>query len=727
MAAAIENALGPDDAGELLLVCDLCDERTEAEVEAWLARTDLPFTVRAERTSLGESGAARNAGVRAAAGDFVAFVDGDDLISPRYLVDALRVLAAATSPTIVHPQYVVSFGARSLLWETESTRSGKVSYRDLVRHNLWPSSSVAPRAVYLDNPYRSLAPESGYGPEDWVWNIDTVVAGIDHEVVPGAVFFYRVRESGGVNNRHAMSLLPSFDLPALKRRLPLPPAGADSSEDLQPRPGLGRRAYAAALPAVRWSTGFLSFEVKHAMYRAARGAYRAVTRSGAHEDHAELSPAVLEALRAASEVDPAVSWTAFEFQKLPVWHSRDDGFTEVLEKIVDDLRDASAVVAVPWVGIGGADIVSLNYARALQASERFAGKTAFLATYLPERTVHEQIPGTIRYVQIWDRWLDFPPEMQRKVLAQAMILVRPELVVSVNCFHLTNALRSYDRQVLDGTSVYATLFAFDRIGAGFPVNPITDDSHRSYLDRIDGLITDNTATARLIDDILAVPRERVLVQRQPALTTTDPLRIGTRAYNNSYFSEKNPFRLVWPHRLDEEKRPDALVAIARALRARGLPVSIDVWGQRVLTKDGDSLMSDLAAAGVTYRGPYSGGLPGLPTWDYHALLLTSQSEGLPLVLVQSLLYGLPVVASGVGGVGDIILDRETGLLTQGPDDVDGFVSAIEELYESLSLRRHIIERGYRFAVENHSWQAFQRRVQETIVDRTPASAQTAVL
>jgi glycosyltransferase involved in cell wall biosynthesis len=158
-----------------------------------------------------------------------------------------------------------------------------------------------------------------------------------------------------------------------------------------------------------------------------------------------------------------------------------------------------------------------------------------------------------------------------------------------------------------------------------------------------------------------------------------------------------------------------LVGIAKRLRELDLPVEIHVHGQQVLSEGGRALMKSLSSAGIKYHGPYSGGLVTLPTHDYHALLLTSESEGLPLVLVQSMLLSLPVIASNVGGVSDIIRDKETGLLARGPDDVDGFVEAIRYLMESLEDRRRIILSGYDFAVLQHSWPAFTTLVTETIV------------
>ena len=201
------------------------------------------------------------------------------------------------------------------------------------------------------------------------------------------------------------------------------------------------------------------------------------------------------------------------------------------------------------------------------------------------------------------------------------------------------------------------------------------------------------------------------MHHQPALDVLPELNTATRAHEDRVFTDQDPFRLLWPHRLDKEKRPDSLIRIAELVRDRNLPVSISVHGQQVLSSDGDALMKSLAAAGVHYLGPYSGGLAALPTQEFHALLLTSESEGLPLVLVQSMLLGLPVIATAVGGVTDIVEDGETGLLVSSPDDAEGFVRAIEQLVNSRDDRQRIIRTAYDFAAEQHGWQHFTALVE----------------
>jgi glycosyltransferase involved in cell wall biosynthesis len=63
----------------------------------------------------------------------------------------------------------------------------------------------------------------------------------------------------------------------------------------------------------------------------------------------------------------------------------------------------------------------------------------------------------------------------------------------------------------------------------------------------------------------------------------------------------------------------------------------------------------------------------------HALSLMSTYEGLPMVLVEAASVGLPVVATAVGGVCEILKDGVTGIVV--PRSVDSLVESIEKLYD----------------------------------------------
>lgn len=70
---------------------------------------------------------------------------------------------------------------------------------------------------------------------------------------------------------------------------------------------------------------------------------------------------------------------------------------------------------------------------------------------------------------------------------------------------------------------------------------------------------------------------------------------------------------------------------------------------------------------------------------FDMFLLTSQKEGLPYVLLEALSARVPIIASNVGGVPEIVQDGENGLLCKS-GDVEAFAAAIEKLAADQQLR-----------------------------------------
>jgi glycosyltransferase involved in cell wall biosynthesis len=68
------------------------------------------------------------------------------------------------------------------------------------------------------------------------------------------------------------------------------------------------------------------------------------------------------------------------------------------------------------------------------------------------------------------------------------------------------------------------------------------------------------------------------------------------------------------------------------------------------------------------------------------LLLTSAYEGMPNVVMEAQLLGLPVVATRVGGTPDCVEEGHTGFLRP-PEDVEGLASDCITLLRSGELRK----------------------------------------
>jgi glycosyltransferase involved in cell wall biosynthesis len=73
-------------------------------------------------------------------------------------------------------------------------------------------------------------------------------------------------------------------------------------------------------------------------------------------------------------------------------------------------------------------------------------------------------------------------------------------------------------------------------------------------------------------------------------------------------------------------------------------------------------------------------------------LLTSISEGIPLTLIEAMAAGLPVVATRVGGIGEVVVDGETSLLAASGDDA-ALAESILRLADNPDLGRQLGTNG----------------------------------
>jgi glycosyltransferase involved in cell wall biosynthesis len=136
-------------------------------------------------------------------------------------------------------------------------------------------------------------------------------------------------------------------------------------------------------------------------------------------------------------------------------------------------------------------------------------------------------------------------------------------------------------------------------------------------------------------------------------------------------------------RLDRQKGFDLLLrAVAR------LPAA-----HVVLVGDGperpalERLAAELGIAGRVSLLGWSEDAPGyLRSFD--VLAVPSRYEGLPLVLLEAMVAGVPVVATTVGGIPDAVRDEVSALLVP-PDDVAALAAALRRLATEEPLRRRL--------------------------------------
>ena len=186
------------DAGlsvEFLLIADNPNAETLDLVK--LLSPEYGFTVK--EVAVKDLGLARNEGLKFAAGEIVAFMDGDDLMSENWLLQGFRVAKRLGPKVVLHPEMNYLFGnGQTYIYLHRDMDSPAFDKRVLALQNYWTALTIGHRETYEKYPYEPNTMKDGWGYEDWGWNILTISEGIKHKTVPNTIHYIRKKKTGSL-------------------------------------------------------------------------------------------------------------------------------------------------------------------------------------------------------------------------------------------------------------------------------------------------------------------------------------------------------------------------------------------------------------------------------------------------------------------------------------------------------------------------------------------------
>lgn len=122
----------------------------------------------------------------------------------------------------------------------------------------------------------------------------------------------------------------------------------------------------------------------------------------------------------------------------------------------------------------------------------------------------------------------------------------------------------------------------------------------------------------------------------------------------------------------------------------------------------DDLYDRVARYGLGGRVKFMG-FAHDPAPELDIMLHTSPKESFGRIVVEAMACAIPVIGVRDGGVGEIVIDGETGILAE-PEDIDGLARAVERLAADANLRRQMGLAGLERAQQHYSLRACAARV-----------------
>jgi glycosyltransferase involved in cell wall biosynthesis len=173
--------------------------------------------------------------------------------------------------------------------------------------------------------------------------------------------------------------------------------------------------------------------------------------------------------------------------------------------------------------------------------------------------------------------------------------------------------------------------------------------------------------------------------------------------------EPVPGRIVALGRLARQKRPDLAVLAFAKLRAKHPDASLHFVGDGPLRKEVEELVVSLGLQGSVNLLGLRDDVPAILK-RATCLLLASDYEGCPYSVLEAMAASVPVVATRVGGVPELVVDGVTGSLVA-PDNDQALAGALSELLATPELALAMGVAGRERARAEFSLESMTRRVE----------------
>jgi len=157
------------------------------------------------------------------------------------------------------------------------------------------------------------------------------------------------------------------------------------------------------------------------------------------------------------------------------------------------------------------------------------------------------------------------------------------------------------------------------------------------------------------------------------------------------FTQKD-FIAVCPATLYARKNQGLLVDMFAHFREKAPGLKLYLIGLK--GEGGNKILEKIEVSPFKHDIIYLGPLQDMLDYIYAAdfLVLPSLSEALPLVVLEAMVLKTPVIASDVGGLAELVDDKETGFLFS-LDRPEDLVTAVSSIYSNQELRKKMAEKA----------------------------------
>lgn len=183
-------------------------------------------------------------------------------------------------------------------------------------------------------------------------------------------------------------------------------------------------------------------------------------------------------------------------------------------------------------------------------------------------------------------------------------------------------------------------------------------------------------------------------------TNSCVIYLGVDRGNKKVISDVNDnIKVIWAGSLTERKNPFFAIEIIKNLIERGVKVSLDIYGDGPLSHE---LINNINKNGLsTVKVINNCKIEASLYANYDFTLITSNNEGTPYVIFESMSSGIPVISTKCGAVEEIIDNNITGVVIESNDPTK-FADKIISIYSDKTVYNSMSNESYCRYLDNYN-------------------------
>lgn len=385
-----------------------------------------------------------------------------------------------------------------------------------------------------------------------------------------------------------------------------------------------------------------------------------------------------EMVAKAAELDPLIahSWPAALKVKIAPFHSND-----IVARIVAlnklqkdaDFKRAKYVIVLNRPRWGGGKRMEGYIAAALEKLCKSPSEILVITTESSGTHAKDKFAPGIRVMDFSEAASRLGDSNKQRVLAEFLRSLRPDSVININSQTMWDTLGSYGPALRASFKLVNCMFCNEQTKEGFWTGYPVKRFYRTFdLSGSFGVDSDHLAQELIERHLIPDAQQNKIVVLSAPVDPNIP--IAERPSENT---DRRP-QIFWSGRLDRQKRVDILYAIA----AKCPEFDFRVWGDAFM--DNDKTIPK-QPENLTLEGMYDA-VADLPLSDADAWLYTSSWDGVPSILLEISMTGVPLVGTRVGGTGEILRDGLTAPIDD-VENIDAYCAALKKVIADPNAAR----------------------------------------